>query len=39
VGTSQLAQATAANTCLVEFERFTGKAPEVMSFGGPQEIS
>ena len=39
VGTSQLAKATAANTCLVEFERFTAKAPEVMSFGGPQEIS
>lgn len=39
VGTSQLAQATAANTCLVEFERFTGKAPEVMSFSGPQDIS
>jgi len=39
VGSSQLAQATSANTCLVEFERFTGKAPEVMSFSGPQEIS
>jgi len=38
VGTSELAQATSANTCLVEMEKFTGKAPAVSAFGGPTEI-
>lgn len=38
VGTSKLAQATSANTCLVQIEKFTGKAPAVTSFGGPIEV-
>ncbi|PWF21250.1 trimethylamine-N-oxide reductase TorA [Corticimicrobacter populi] len=38
VGTSRLAQATSANTCLVEIERFTGPVPRVTSFGGPIEV-
>lgn len=39
IGTSRLAQATSANTCLVEIEKFIGKAPAVTAFGGPQEMS
>jgi trimethylamine-N-oxide reductase (cytochrome c) len=39
IGSSQLAQATSANTCLVDYEKFTGKAPAVSSFGGPKEMS
>lgn len=39
IGTSQLAQATSANTCQVEYEKFTGKAPAVTAFGGPIEVS
>src|SRR5699024_11445481 len=35
VGTSRLAQAPSANTCLVEMEVFEGEAPAVTSFGGP----
>jgi len=38
VGSSELAQATSANTCQVEFEKFKGKAPAVNSFGGPIEV-
>ncbi len=38
IGTSQLAQATSANTCLVEVEKFTGTAPPVNAFGGPTEV-
>ncbi|EKO3415687.1 trimethylamine-N-oxide reductase TorA [Vibrio fluvialis] len=39
LGTSELAQATSANTCIVDFEKFTGKVPPVTSFGGPIEIA
>lgn len=35
IPSSELAQATSANTCLVNFEKFTGKVPPVTSFGGP----
>lgn len=38
VGSSELAQATSANTCIVDFEKFTGKVPPVTSFGGPIEV-
>ncbi|MCG9619803.1 trimethylamine-N-oxide reductase TorA [Vibrio diabolicus] len=38
IGSSELAQATSANTCIVDFEKFTGKVPPVTSFGGPIEI-
>ncbi|WMC11870.1 trimethylamine-N-oxide reductase TorA [Oceanimonas pelagia] len=38
VGTSKLAQAPSANTCLVDIEKFTGEAPAVTSFGGPQLV-
>jgi trimethylamine-N-oxide reductase (cytochrome c) len=38
VGSSELAQATSANTCLVEMEKFTKKAPAVSAFGGPTEV-
>ncbi|ADN76397.1 trimethylamine-N-oxide reductase TorA [Ferrimonas balearica DSM 9799] len=38
IGTSKLAQATSANTCLVSIEKFTGKPPEVTAFGGPDEV-
>lgn len=37
MGASQLSQATVANTCLVEYEKFEGQAPKVTAFGGPQE--
>ncbi|MEZ9059340.1 trimethylamine-N-oxide reductase TorA [Vibrio pelagius] len=39
IGSSELAQATSANTCLVDFEKFTGKLPPVTSFGGPIEVA
>ncbi|EGQ8216851.1 trimethylamine-N-oxide reductase TorA [Vibrio parahaemolyticus] len=39
IGSSELAQATSANTCIVDFEKFTGKVPPVTSFGGPIEVS
>ena len=35
IASSELAQATSANTCLVDYEKFTGKVPPVTSFGGP----
>lgn len=35
IPSSELAQATSANTCLVDYEKFTGKVPPVTSFGGP----
>ena len=31
-------QATSANTCLVQVEKFAGRAPTVTSFGGPTEV-
>ncbi|MPY22686.1 trimethylamine-N-oxide reductase TorA [Shewanella psychropiezotolerans] len=37
IGTSKLAQACAAYTCQVEFEKFRGKVPQVSSFDGPVE--
>ncbi len=39
IPTSSLAQATSANTCLVEIEKFVGTAPAVTSFGGPYEVT
>ncbi|MGF1690205.1 trimethylamine-N-oxide reductase TorA [Photobacterium kagoshimensis] len=39
IGSSQLAQATSANTVVVEFEKFKGEAPPVTSFGGPIYVS
>ncbi|UUM29710.1 trimethylamine-N-oxide reductase TorA [Vibrio japonicus] len=39
IGSSELAQATSANTCIVEFEKFTGNVPPVTSFGGPLEVA
>ncbi|MBY7908444.1 trimethylamine-N-oxide reductase TorA [Vibrio fluvialis] len=39
LGTSELAQATSANTCIVDFEKFTDKVPPVTSFGGPIEVA
>jgi trimethylamine-N-oxide reductase (cytochrome c) len=38
IPSSELAQATSANTCLVDFEKFVGKLPPVTSFGGPIEV-
>ncbi|ACA87790.1 trimethylamine-N-oxide reductase TorA [Shewanella woodyi] len=37
IGTSKLAQACSAYTCLVDFEKYKGKVPEVSSFSGPIE--
>lgn len=39
IGTSKLAQATSANTCLVDIELFQGEAPAVTAFGGPTEVN
>ncbi len=39
IGSSELAQATSANTCIVDFEKFTGEVPPVTSFGGPIEVA
>ncbi|CAE6895646.1 COG0243 Anaerobic dehydrogenases [Vibrio sp. B1FLJ16] len=39
IGSSELAQATSANTCIVDFEKFTGTVPPVTSFGGPIEVA
>ncbi len=39
IGTSQLAQAVSANTCLVQVEKFTGEVPPVNPFGGPIEVN
>jgi trimethylamine-N-oxide reductase (cytochrome c) len=38
IGSSKLAQACSAYTCLVDYEKFTGKLPQVTSFNGPLEI-
>lgn len=38
IGTSKLAQACSAYTCIVEFEKYTKVAPVVSSFSGPTEI-
>jgi trimethylamine-N-oxide reductase (cytochrome c) len=37
IGTSKLAQACSAYTCLVDFEKYQGKLPDVSSFSGPIE--
>lgn len=39
IPTSELAQATSANTVVVDFEKFTGKVPPVTSFSGPLYVS
>ncbi|MFC1502885.1 trimethylamine-N-oxide reductase TorA [Pseudomonadota bacterium] len=39
IPSSELAQATSANTCLVNFEKYTGVVPPVTAFGGPLEVS
>lgn len=39
IGTSMLAQGPSANTCLVEIEKFVGKAPAVTAFGGPTYVN
>ncbi len=36
IGTSRLAQATSAHTCMVEIEKFTGTVPEVTAFVAPK---
>ncbi len=38
IGSSELAQAVSANTCLVQVEKFVGEAPAVTSFGGPTQV-
>jgi trimethylamine-N-oxide reductase (cytochrome c) len=38
IGSSSLAQAQCANTCVVEIEKFRGKEPAVTAFGGPIEV-
>lgn len=35
IGSSELAQATCANTVIVDIEKFKGEVPPVTSFGGP----
>ncbi|MEI2386896.1 trimethylamine-N-oxide reductase TorA [Breoghania sp. JC706] len=35
IGTSRLAQATSAHTCMVQFEKYTGEVPEVTAFVAP----
>lgn len=37
IGTSKLAQACSAYTCLVDFEKYQSKLPDVSSFSGPIE--
>ncbi|WP_299808257.1 trimethylamine-N-oxide reductase TorA [uncultured Shewanella sp.] len=39
IGTSKLAQACSAYTCLVDYEKYQGKVPTVSSFSGPVEIA
>ncbi|WP_413111606.1 trimethylamine-N-oxide reductase TorA [Thaumasiovibrio sp. DFM-14] len=39
IGASELSQATSANTCVVEIEKFTGDVPPVTAFGGPIMVS
>ncbi len=38
IGTSKLAQACSAYTCLVDYEKYQGKVPAVSGFDGPIEI-
>ncbi|WP_170604108.1 trimethylamine-N-oxide reductase TorA [Ruegeria arenilitoris] len=38
VGASKLSQATSANTCIVEIEKFEGEVPAVTAFGGPNTV-
>lgn len=38
IGSSELAQAVSANTCLVQVEKFVGEAPAVTAFGGPTQV-
>ncbi|RDE18936.1 trimethylamine-N-oxide reductase TorA [Motiliproteus coralliicola] len=38
LGASKLSQATSANTCLVEIEKYVGEVPPVTAFGGPVEV-
>ncbi len=38
IGSSELAQAVSANTCLVQVEKFVGTAPPVNAFGGPTQV-
>ncbi len=38
IGTSSLSQATSANTCQVQMEKYTGPVPAVTAFGGPTEV-
>ncbi len=35
IGSSKLAQAVSANTCVVDFEKYEGEVPPVTAFGGP----
>ncbi|WP_301099282.1 trimethylamine-N-oxide reductase TorA [Otariodibacter sp.] len=39
IGSSMLAQAVSANTCLVNVEKYQGNAPDVTGFKGPNEIT
>ncbi|MFK0573189.1 trimethylamine-N-oxide reductase TorA [Endozoicomonas sp.] len=39
IGTSDLAQCCSAFTCIVEIEKWRGKAPKVTAFGGPTVVS
>lgn len=39
IGTSELAQATSANTVVVEVEKYKGEVPPVTSFSGPIYVS
>jgi trimethylamine-N-oxide reductase (cytochrome c) len=39
IGTSKLAQACSAYTCVVDYEKYKGKLPEVSSFSGPIEVN
>ncbi|WP_203563790.1 hypothetical protein [Deefgea sp. CFH1-16] len=38
IGSSSLAQAISASTCVVQVEKYKGKAPAVTAFGGPTEV-
>ncbi len=38
IGSSKLAQAVSANTCVVDFEKFEGTPPRVTAFGGPTVV-
>lgn len=38
IGTSKLAQACSAYTCLVNYEKYRGKVPKVSGFTGPVEV-